>query len=111
MEPVERVYNEYVTFGRPWRPRPERKIVFKTDMAKADERLESVTAETLKEHEKRNPEYGPNHRFYVEDWEDLRLERERAKKENEKEVASLPLPVILLGCRNCGYVEWRVRKS
>jgi hypothetical protein len=110
MTPVSRTYTDSLIQGG-WTQRGERAIVFDEDKIRLEERFKEIFETTEKEDESRNPKYGPDHRFRPEDYEDLKERREEARNEHEKGLRSLPLTFVLLGCRDCGYVERRVGKK
>jgi hypothetical protein len=104
--------------------RSERRIAFSVDKVKVEEQEKAVIEKTQREHEKRmnerlesikNPSGSYDHTKTYEgfwksnpdDWDDLKLQREQARVERKNVLETIPKDVILLGCRDCGYLEWR----
>jgi hypothetical protein len=100
-------------------------VAFPEDSKRVEDTLEETLKATQNEHEKRMKErldtirtpsgwYDQSKTYEgfwkngPDDWDDLKLRREQAKEKHDQALSSLPVALTLLGCRNCGYVEWRM---
>ncbi len=90
--------------------RYERPIVFPDDVKTTSAKFKEIWDKTQGDYDQRNPKYGPEHRFRPEDYEEIKSRREQALKEKSQRLNQAMVPVRLLGCRRCGYAEWRVKK-